>query len=70
VKAQDSKREKERGWVKRSKSNPTSIKAKTILKENDTQKQSFFGGEFSPNGDLFTYLSIKKGDNLVFLGNF
>jgi hypothetical protein len=45
--------------VKRSKlkSNPTSSKGKTILKENDTQKQRFFGGEFSPNGDLL-YLFI------------
>jgi hypothetical protein len=42
------------------KSNPTIIKGKTILKENDAQReedssQRFFGGEFSPNGDLFIY---------------
>jgi hypothetical protein len=45
---------------KQIESNPTSIKGKTILKENDAQReedssQRFFGGEFSPNGDLFIY---------------
>jgi len=57
---------------KQIESNPTSIKGKTILKENDAQReedssQRFLGANFH---QMAIYLFIKKGDNLVFLGKF